>query len=75
MATVATSGEYDDLINAPVLATVATSGDYDDLINAPNLEAIGDFIMGNVEHWTSNVFTFEEAVNQLAERIYNIENL
>ena len=56
------------------LSNVAISGDYDDLINAPNLAAIGDFIMANVEHWTSNVFTFEDAVNQLAERIYNIEN-
>ena len=74
-ATVAISGDYDDLINTPVLGSVALSDDYNDLINAPNLAAIGDFVMGNVEHWTSNVFTFEDAVNQLAERIYNIENL
>jgi hypothetical protein len=74
LATVAITGSYDDLVNTPELAEVAISGDYTDLINSPNLAAIGDFIMGNVDHWTSNVFTFEDAINQLAERIYNIEN-
>jgi hypothetical protein len=29
------SGDYNDLINAPVLAPVATSGDYNDLTNTP----------------------------------------
>lgn len=37
LATVATSGEYNDLSNKPQLATVATSGDYDDLINKPSI--------------------------------------
>lgn len=37
LATVATSGSYNDLTNTPNLATVATSGDYDDLTNKPNL--------------------------------------
>ena len=40
LATVATSGDYDDLINKPIpptLATVAYSGDYDDLTNPPSL--------------------------------------
>lgn len=45
-ATVATSGDYDDLINKPDLsiyaestdlATVATTGDYDDLTNKPTI--------------------------------------
>ena len=31
LATVATTGDYDDLIDAPALATVATSGSYNDL--------------------------------------------
>ena len=35
LAPVATSGDYDDLINTPTLAAVATSGDYDDLSNKP----------------------------------------
>ena len=32
------------------------------------------FTMANTSHWTSNVYTTEEALNQLAERIWNIEN-
>ena len=40
LAEVATTGNYEDLINAPALATVATTGDYDDLSNTPNLAAV-----------------------------------
>ena len=32
------------------------------------------FTMANVTHWTSNVTTISAALNQLAERIWNIEN-
>ena len=32
------------------------------------------FTMANTAHWTSNVNTISDALNQLAERIYNIEN-
>lgn len=32
------------------------------------------FTMANVTHWTANVDTIGAALNQLAERIYNIEN-
>ena len=32
------------------------------------------FTMANSQHWTSAVSTIGEALNQLAERIYNIEN-
>lgn len=39
LATVATSGDYDDLTDKPNLATVATSGDYDDLTNKPTIPA------------------------------------
>jgi hypothetical protein len=60
--------------NIPAVSNVAISGNYSDLINTPNLAALGDFVMGNVTHWTSNVFTFTDAINQLAERIWNIEN-
>lgn len=38
LATVATSGNYNDLTDTPNLATVATSGDYDDLTDAPVAE-------------------------------------
>lgn len=34
------SGSYDDLTNKPTLATVATSGSYDDLTNKPNLATV-----------------------------------
>jgi len=35
LATVATSGDYNDLINIPTFAGVAVSGDYNDLLNIP----------------------------------------
>ena len=74
LGNVALSDDYNDLINTPTLGNVALSDDYNDLINTPNIADIVSFTMGNTTHWTSNVFTFEEAVNQLAERIWNIEN-
>ena len=40
LATVATSGDYDDLTDKPTLATVATSGSYDDLIDKPSAPSI-----------------------------------
>ena len=39
LATVATSGSYNDLSNKPTLATVATSGSYNDLSNKPTIPA------------------------------------
>ena len=39
LATVATTGDYDDLIDKPSLATVATSGSYADLTNKPTIPA------------------------------------
>lgn len=36
LATVATSGSYNDLTSKPILATVATSGSYNDLNDIPN---------------------------------------
>jgi hypothetical protein len=40
LATVATSGNYNDLSNKPSLATVATSGNYNDLSNKPSLATV-----------------------------------
>lgn len=37
LATVATSGDYNDLTDTPTLADVAKSGDYNDLLNKPAL--------------------------------------
>lgn len=42
LATVATTGDYDDLTNKPSLATVATTGDYDDLTNKPTIPTVND---------------------------------
>ena len=39
LATVATTGDYTDLVNTPSLATVATTGDYADLSNKPSIPA------------------------------------
>jgi hypothetical protein len=72
LANVATTGNFNDLNNLPVLGNVAFTDDYNDLINTPNLAAIGDFVMANTAQWTSNVFTFDAAVNQLAERIVSV---
>lgn len=56
------------------LSTVGLSNNYNDLTNLPNLAAVNDFVMGNTTHWTTNIYTITDAINQLAERIYNIEN-
>lgn len=40
LATVATSGNYNDLSNTPNLATVATSGNYSDLNGTPSLATV-----------------------------------
>lgn len=37
LATVATTGSYNDLVNKPSLATVATTGSYNDLVNKPSI--------------------------------------
>jgi hypothetical protein len=75
LSNVALTGDYNDLVaNVPVLSDVAISNNYNDLDNLPNLAVFAEYIMGNVTHWTSNVFTFNSAIDQLAQRIYNIEN-
>lgn len=59
-ATVASSGDYDDLTNKPSLAAVATSGDYDDLIDKPTIPTVNDATLTiqkngtNVETFTAN---------------------
>ena len=40
LATVATTGDYDDLLDKPSLATVATSGAYSDLTGRPSLATV-----------------------------------
>jgi len=46
LGAVATSNDYNDLLNLPALVTVATSGDYNDLSNLPSLATVatsGDY--------------------------------
>lgn len=44
LATVATSGSYNDLTNKPSLASVATSGSYNDLTNTPTIPSGTDLV-------------------------------
>ena len=44
LATVATSGNYNDLSNKPSFAAVATSGNYNDLTNTPRIPSVDGFI-------------------------------
>lgn len=49
-------------------------GGADIVSNIANLQSDTTFTMSNYQHWTSNVSTINDALNQLAERIWNIEN-
>ena len=57
LAAVATSGDYDDLLNKPELATVATSGDYDDLIDKPVIPLVGKKVVIHQLHLGSTAVT------------------
>lgn len=48
LATVATTGDYNDLKNKPSLSTVATSGDYDDLTNKPTIPDTTYMVTGSI---------------------------
>jgi hypothetical protein len=45
-----------------------------DLTVSGNVTGNVSFTMANIVHWTSNVSTISDALNQLAERIWAIEN-
>lgn len=64
LATVATSGSYDDLTGKPVLATVATSGSYNDLNDIPDptlIEATdGEYSEYNVQSVLMNILFNEK---------------
>lgn len=57
LAAVATSGDYDDLLNKPSLATVATSGDYDDLVDKPVIPLYGKKVVIHQLHLGSTAVT------------------
>ena len=54
--------------------TVPVGGDIVDNNYNSVISENASFTMANVTHWTANVSTIGEAINQLAERIYNLEN-
>lgn len=67
LATVATSGDYDDLIDKPTLSAVATSGDYDDLINKPTIPTVNDATLTIQKNGTTvNTFTANASSNVTA---------
>lgn len=65
LATVATSGNYNDLLNKPTiptiptLATVATSGSYTDLANKPTTTTV-DLTLASAS-WSSGTYTISNA--------------
>lgn len=65
LATVATSGDYNDLINKPTLATVATSGDYDDLINKPTIASEWGDITGTLSDQTDLQSALDAKQNEI----------
>jgi len=44
------------------------------LVDISTLQSNVEFTMSNLTHWTSNVTTINDALNQLAERVWNLEN-
>lgn len=50
LASVATSGSYNDLSNTPELANVATSGSYNDLSNTPTIPSTLAELTGDATH-------------------------
>lgn len=57
LATVATSGSYNDLSGKPSLATVATSGSYNDLSNKPTIPTVNNATL-TIQKNGTNVATF-----------------
>lgn len=65
LATVATSGSYDDLSNKPSLATVATSGSYNDLSNKPTIPTVNNATLTITQNGTSmGTFTANQSTNK-----------
>lgn len=67
LATVATTGDYDDLTDKPALATVATSGSYDDLTNKPTIPTVNNGTLTIQKNGTSvGTFTANQSGNSTA---------
>ena len=68
LATVATTGSYNDLTDKPTLATVATTGDYNDLNNKPTIPTVNNptitFTQGGV---AKGSITLNQSADQTIE--------
>jgi len=62
LATVATTGQYSDLIGAPSLATVATTGSYTDLTNKPTVASFIDIAYPVGSYYETSDTTFDPNV-------------
>ena len=60
LATVATTGSYNDLIDKPTFATVATSGSYNDLTDKPVIPDTSNFVTTNTDQTISGTKTFKD---------------
>lgn len=69
LATVATSGSYNDLSDKPNLATVATSGSYNDLTNKPTIPTVNDATL-TIQKNNTTVDTF--TANASTDKTINI---
>jgi hypothetical protein len=79
LATVATTGDYGDLINLPDLKAVATSGDYNDLINTPAIPAAqiqSDWTQANTAalDYIKNKPTLPATVGDMLKSVYDTDN-
>lgn len=69
LATVATSGEYQDLNNLPQLAAVATTGQYSDLRGVPIIPTVNNGTL-TIQKNGTNVQTFD--ANESSDKTANI---
>lgn len=67
LATVATSGDYQDLNNLPTLADVATSGQYSDLLGLPTIPTVNNGILTlQINGVTVETFNANDSNNKTA---------
>lgn len=63
LATVATSGSYNDLSNKPTLATVATSGSYNDLKNKPTIPTVTNDLTDSLKSHYDTAYTHSQSAH------------
>lgn len=63
LATVATSGSYNDLSNKPTLATVATSGSYNDLKNKPTIPTVTNDLTDTLKANYDSAYTHSKSAH------------